>query len=157
MFSPHYKEIEKWLKQKFIDSDILLYGDGGTEWVQADFSIILKVYMDSLSQFSNTDLCYGGKRYKSVNGDIQQYRLPKCRLDLLRILDGFKIKCIKNNKKYVVRNNKIEVNGSLMTLSRFISHNYPRSGKTNKHNGYMYFTFKGELIYDMWQNLVRTK
>ena len=37
MFSPDYKEIEKWLEQRFKQEGFLLVGDGGKEWVKADF------------------------------------------------------------------------------------------------------------------------
>ena len=157
MFSPHYKEIEKWLGDRFKADGFLLYGDGGKEWVKADFSVLLEIYKESLKFFPQTDLCYGNKRYQYKNADIVTTILPRCRLDVLRILDGAKIKCTKNGKKFVVRNNKIEVDGSLMTPSRYIQLNFPRGGKTNQHNGYKYFTYKGVNIYDMWQSLVRAK
>ena len=158
MFSPKYKEIEKWLEDRFKKEGYLLDGaGGGKEWVKADFSNLLDIFMESLKHFPQTDLCYDGKRYRANNGVIEECLLPKCRLDLLRILDGEKIKCTKNGKMFVVRDNKIEVNGSLMTLSHYIKQNFPRAGKTNEHNGYMYFTYKGVIIYDMWQSLVRAK
>ena len=157
MFSPHYKEIEKWLERRFKREGFLLDGDGGKEWVKADFPVLLDIFKESLLVFPQTDLCFGGKRYRGNNGVIEELMLPKCRLDLLRILDGDKIKCTKNGKKFTVRDNKIEVDGSLMTLSSYIKQNYPRGGDTNEHNGYMYFTYNGVRIYDMWQSLVRAK
>lgn len=157
MFSPHYKEIEKWLENSFKQNGYLLSGDGGKEWVKADFPKLLDIFKESLKHFPETDLCHNGKRYRMENGTLSVLMLPKCRLDLLRILDGDKIKCIKNGKSFVVRDNKIEDNGSLMPLSNYIKINFPRAGKTNQHNGYMYFTYKGIRIYDMWQSLVRAK
>ena len=157
MFSPRYKEIEKWLRERFKRDGVLLDGDGGREWVKADFSVLLDIFKESLSSFPEADLCFGGKRYRAPNGTIEECSLPKCRLDLLRILDGDKVKCIKNGKTFVVRDNKIEVEGSLMTLSNYIKQNYPRGGNTNEHNGYQYFTYHGVKIYDMWQSLVRAE
>ncbi len=157
MFSPKYKEIEKWLGERFKAEDFLLHGDGGKEWVQADFNVLLEIFKEALLTFPETTLCHGGKGYRVENGVIQIGNLPSCRLDLLRILDGDTIKCIKNGKTFVVRDNKIEVDGSLISLSSYIQQNFPRGGKTNQHNGYMYFTYKGEKIYDMWQSLVRAE
>ena len=99
-------------------------------------------------------MCFNGIRYKVNNGIIKECKLPNCRLDLLGILDGKKIKCVKDGKTFEVRNNKIIVDDSEVTLSNYINQHYPRTGETNEHNGYQYFTYKGDLIYDMWQNLV---
>ena len=44
-----------------------------------------------------------------------------------------------------------------MTLSRYMNEYHKRKGSTNEHNGYQYFTYKGTLLYDMWQDLVRVK
>lgn len=157
MFSPYYKEIEKWLEKHFKKEGYLLNGDGGAEWVKAPFHVLLGIYKESLHIFPKTDLCHGGKRYRVKNGLLEETVLPKCRLDLLRILDGDIVKCSKNGKAFVVRDNKIDVDGSLMTLSSYIKQNYTRSGATNEYNGYMYFTYHGIKLYDMWQSLVRAQ
>lgn len=157
MFSSYYKEIEKWLGERLKTEGYLLHGDGGREWVKADFTVLLEIFKESLIEFPEAVLCHGGKGYRVIDGVIKEGMLPKCRLDLLRILDGYKIRCIKNRKMFEVRDNKIMVNGSLMTLSNYIKQNYPRGGKTNEHNGYEYFTYNGVKIYDMWQSLVRAK
>lgn len=157
MFSPDYKKIEKWLEDRFIKEGYLLTGDGGKEWVKADFSKLLSIYKESLLAFPKTEMCFGGKRYKSDGGTIKVTKLPNCRLDLLGILDGKVIKCIKNGKSFKVRDNKIVVGSAEITLTSYMNQNYKRGGKTNEHNGYQYFTYKGVLIYDMWQSLVGCK
>ena len=102
-------------------------------------------------------MCFGGKRYKNKNGRIEECKLPNCRLDLLGILDGKEIKCTQNGKSFKVQDNKIVVNDSDMTLTNYMNKYYKRNGNTNEHNGYQYFTYKGILIYDMWQSLVGAK
>ncbi len=157
MFSTDYKKIEKWLENRFKKEGYLLDGDGGKEWIKADFSDILSIYKESLLSFPKTEMCFDGKRYKSNKETIDVSKLPSCRLDLLGILDGKEIKCIKNGKSFKVRDNKILVDGSEITLSKYMKQYYKRSGKTNEYNGYQYFTYKGVLIYDMWQSLVGCK
>ncbi len=159
MFSPDYKKIEKWLENRFKEEGYLLDGDGGKEWVKADFSNILNIYKESLSHFPKTGLCFGGKQYmlNKENENIEEKKLPSCRLDLLGILDGKEIKCIKNGVSFKVRNNKIVVAGSEMKLSNYMKQYYKRNGNTNEYNGYQYFTYKGILIYDMWKSLVGCK
>ena len=58
---------------------------------------------------------------------------------------------------FVSKDNKIVVNGSAISLTRYMNQYHKRDGDTNEHNGYHYFTYNGVLIYDMWQSLVRTK
>ena len=159
MFSPDYKKIENWLKKRFKSEGYLLDGDGGKEWVKADFSNILNIYKDSLSHFSKeTIMCFGGKRYEYNNGTIEEHnRLPNCSLKLLGIPDGDEITCIKNGISFQVRKNNIVVSGSEMSLSNYMSKNYKRSGNTNEYNGYKYFTYKNYNLYDRWQSLVRCK
>ena len=105
MFSPSYKEIEKWIGERLKTNGYLLHGNGGREWVKADFPILLEIFKESLNEFPDTVLCHGGRGYRVVDGVIEEGVLPKCRLDLLRILDGEKIKCTKNGKEFVVRDN----------------------------------------------------
>ena len=102
-------------------------------------------------------MCFDGKRYKCKNGRIEKYRFPNCRLDLLGIIDGEEIKCTQNGKSFKVQGNKIVVGNSNMSLTKYMNQYYKRNGNTNEHNGYQYFTYKGVLIYDMWQNLVGAK
>ena len=56
-----------------------------------------------------------------------------------------------------VKNNKIVVGDSEMTLTNYMNKYHKRGGNTNEHNGYQYFTYKGILIYNMWQDLVGVK
>ena len=135
----------------------LLKGDGGKEWVKADFDDLLNIYKEALFLFPKTEMCFDGKRYKCKNGRIEKYRLPNCRLDLLGIIDGEEIKCTQNGKSFKVQGNKIVVGNSNMSLTKYMNQYYKRNGNTNEHNGYQYFTYKGVLIYDMWQNLVGAK
>lgn len=158
LFSPHYKQIESWLKTRFREEGFLLTGtNGGREWVKADFNQLLEIYKEAIVQFPGTEMCFNGKKLKYQNGSIKSYRLPKCRLDLLGIHDGKEIICIQDREKFTVQDNKIIVNGSLITLSKYMSDYHPRSGNTNQYNGYQYFTYHRILIYDMWQTLVRAK
>ena len=60
------------------------------------------------------------KNRNTKNGMIKVYKLPNCRLDLLGILDGKEIKCIKNGESFKVRNNKIVVNGYEISLTNYM-------------------------------------
>lgn len=156
LFSRSYKAIENWLKEKFRGNGFQLEGEeGGTEWIRGDFETILSVYMDVLLNFPDTEMCYKGKRYKAVKGEIKEMKLPNCRFDLLGILDGVTVKCTLNDENFVVKDNKILVNGTLMSPSTYINKFHSRMTETNEHNGYQYFTYSGRLIYDVWQKLVR--
>ena len=157
IFSPYYKKIERWLKDKFMKEGYLLRGDGGKEWVKANFENLLNIYKEVLFLYPETEMCFDGKRYKCKNGRIEKYRFPNCRLDLLGIIDGEEIKCTQNGKSFKVQGNKIVVGNSNMSLTKYMNQYYKRNGNTNEHNGYQYFTYKGVLIYDMWQNLVGAK
>ena len=157
MFSPHYKKIEKYLEKRFEEKNLLLKGDGGQEWVKSDFKELLNIYKEALPLFPKTEMCFGGKRYRFNNGKIEECKLPNCRLDLLGILDTHKIKCTENGESFEVRNNKIVVGDSEMTLTNYMNKYHKRGGNTNEHNGYQYFTYKGILIYNMWQDLVGVK
>lgn len=97
------------------------------------------------------------KNRNTKNGMIKVYKLPNCRLDLLGILDGKEIKCIKNGESFKVRNKKIVVNGYEISLTNYMNQYHKRPGNTNEHNGYQYFTYKNDKIYDMWQSLIRCK
>lgn len=157
MFSPEYKKIEQWLENRFMKEGYLLKGDGGKEWVKADFDDLLNIYKEALFLFPKTEMCFGGRRYRCENGTIEKRKFPNCRLDLLGIIDGEEIKCIQDGKLFKVQGNKIVVDGSIITLTKYINQYHKRNGNTNEHNGYQYFTYKGVLIYDMWQNLVGVK
>lgn len=157
MFSPDYKKIEKWLENRFEEKGFLLSGDGGKEWVRADFADLLDIYKEALALFPKTEMCFGGKRYRFRSGGLEACKLPNCRLDLLGILDKDEIKCIYDGKSFKVLDNKIVVNGSEVSLTRYMNLYHKRAGDTNEHNGYQYFTYKGILIYDMWQSLVGAK
>ena len=157
IFSPAYKKIEQWLENKFKKEGYLLEGDGGKEWVKADFNKLLQMYKEAVLFFPETEMCFGGKRYRNNKGTIEECKLPNCRLDLLGIIDGKKIKCIQNGETFEVQDNKILVGDSKVTLSTYMNQYYKRSGSTNEHNGYQYFTYNGILIYDMWQSLVGAK
>lgn len=166
MFSKSYKDIEKRLKQKFNERKIHL-GDkedglisgqrGGQEWIQERLSKVVEIFKDMLKEFPDTEMCYQGKRYKYENDAVKELRLPNCELEFLGILDGETIKCIKNGKSFRVQNNKIldDETGKEMSLSNYMKMNYKREGSTNEWNGFMYFTYKGYNLYDMWQSLVK--
>lgn len=166
MFSKSYKDIEKRLKQEFNDRKIhlcdkedgLISGQrGGQEWIQERLSTVVEIFKDMLKEFPNTEMCYQGKRYKYENDSIKELRLPNCELEFLGILDGETIKCVKNGKSFQVQNNKIwdDETGNEMSLSNYMKMNYKREGSTNEWNGFMYFTYKGYNLYDMWQSLVK--
>ena len=166
MFSKSYKDIEKHLKLQFKEKKILLQGDdeglfsgqkGGQEWIQAEISFIVEIFKEVLAEFPDAEMCYQGKRYKFENGVISEFKIPNCRLDFLGILDGETIKCIKNNNSFQVQGNGILVEGEVMTLSKYVKSINKREGSTNEYNGYMYFTYKGYKLYDMWQSLVKGK
>lgn len=162
VLSPDYIEIENWLEGQFKEHSILLYGNGGgTEWVRAPFNEIIDIFKDALKAFPNpkTKMCYNGKSYQYIKEQIVSKKLPKCQLDLLGITNGEKIKCIKNNKYYVVQDNKILVDGCTepVPLSTFISQNFARNTGTNEHSGYQFFTYKNVKIFDLWQRLVNIK
>ena len=163
LFSKKYKEIEKQLTKKF--KDFLLRDDdnglisgmkGGQEWIQADLSLIVKIYKEILVEFPDAEMCYQGKRFKLCKGKIEEFKIPNCRLDFLGILDGDTIKCT-DGQSFQVQDNGILVNGEVMTLSKYMKSFHKRDGKTNEYNGFMYFTYKGHNIYDMWQSLVKPK
>lgn len=164
MFSKSYKDIEKQLKNKFKEKDILLrekeeglfYGQkGGQEWIQANLSLIVEIFKEVLVEFPDAEMCYQGKRYKLDNGIICEFKVPNCRLDFLGILNGETIKCTKNNISFQVQNNGILVDGKVVTLSKYMKSINIREGNTNEYNGFMYFTYKGYKLYDMWQSLVK--
>ena len=157
LFSPNFKKIEKYLENRFKEKGFLLNGDGGKEWVKADFDEILKIYRETLILFPKTEMCFSGKRYRFKNGVIEECKLPNCRLDLLGILDKDVIKCTQNGESFEVHDNKIVVNGSDITLTGYMNKYHKRGGSTNEHNGYQYFTYKNILIYDLWQSLVGAK
>ncbi len=164
MFSKSYKDIEKHLKIQFKEKKILLQSDeeglfsgqkGGQEWIQAEISFVVDIFKEVLAEFPDAEMCYQGKRYKLDNGVISEFKIPNCRLDFLGILDGETIKCIKNNNSFQVQGNGILVEGEVMTLSKYMKSINKREGSTNEYNGYMYFTYKGYKLYDMWQSLVK--
>ena len=157
MFSPDYKKIEKWLENRFEKEGFRLSGDGGKEWVMADFADILSIFKETLALFPKTEMCFGGKRYRFKGGKIEECKLPNCRLDLLGILDNDVIRCTQDGKTFEVRDNKIVVNGSTISLTMYMNQYHKRDGDTNEHNGYQYFTYNDIPIYDMWQSLVRAK
>ena len=158
MFSKHYKEIEHKLTTVFMEKGMLLSGeDGGKEWIKANIDEIIDIYKDMLILFSESEMCYRGRRYKFENGSIIECKIPNCRLDLLGILDGDTIKCTKNDESFQVYNNGIIVNGEEMSLTKYMNSFFKREGNTNQHNGYMYFKYKGTNIYKMWQKLLKGK
>lgn len=163
LFSADYKKIEKWLKEQFNNKNMIAKGKGsGKEWVEALFDDIFSIFKEALKVFPNpnTKMCSEGKCYHCVNGKIEMMKnLPKCQLDLLGITNGEKIKCIKNNKYYVVQDNKILVDGCTepVPLSTFISQNFARNTGTNEHSGYQFFTYKNVKVFDLWQRLVNIK
>ena len=158
IFSTSYKEIEKKLKKIFRDRNWIDTGikgeNAGNEWIKHEnMDDIVEVYK-SMLDFPATEMCYKGKRYVIENNQKAEKKLPNCRLDFLGIKDGDKIKCTKNGKIFEVKNNGILVDGEIVTLSNYIMNNFPRSGKTNQHNGYQYFTYKNKSLYEVWQSLV---
>ena len=157
MFSKSYKEIEKRLEKEFDKKKWRLESkeSSSTEWIQADNNEIVKIYRQMLIDFPGTEMCYQGKRYVFENEEIVEKKVPNCRLDLLGIFDGDIIKCKADGKAFTVKDNKINVDGEIMTLSDYMKKNHPRKGKTNEHNGYQSFTYKGDIIYTMWQDLVK--
>lgn len=157
VFSSFFKQIEKQLKNKFNQLGILLEGrgkGGGSEWVQDDYQSILKVFKSVLLDFPDAVMCCNNKCYQIKNGNLETRPRPNCRLDILGILDGKKIKCTKNNKSFIVKDNGILVNGSVTSLSNYMTQNFQRKGKTNQYDGYKYFKYKGTVIYELWQKLV---
>lgn len=165
LFSTRYKEIEKWLKKIFKESKVLLVGDcGGKEWVQCDFDKILEKYKEALIKYPSEKsclcLCEEGKAYRVRNGKINESnRWPNFRLDILGVTDKEKVKCMVNGKCFNVnvRKNKIIDDGSEITLSGYMKKHYPRKGDTNEQCGSQYFSYKGVLISDLWQNLAGVK
>jgi hypothetical protein len=157
LFSKSYKEIEKRLENIFKDKDYLLHTEESSskEWIRAKESEIVEIYKQMLGEFPGSEMCYQGKRYKYEEGEIKELKIPNCRLDFLGILDGDKIKCIVDGNTFTVKGNGILVNGEEMSLSNYMKKEHPRKGMTNEHNGYQSFTYKGESIYKMWQNLVK--
>ena len=158
MFSKSYKEIEKRLEKIFDKKGWRLQSEdsSSTEWIQAERNEIVEIYKQMLVEFPGSEMCYRGKRYKYEEGKIKELKVPNCRLDFLGILDGDQIKCKADGKSFVVKNNAILVDGKEMSLSNYMKENHPRGAKTNEHNGYQSFTYKGVVIYKMWQSLVKT-
>ena len=176
MFSPQYKEIEKELKKRFLEKGFFEKLDlnpipnpkkkknqkhCGREWIKGDIADIVEIYKDMLKKFDETTMCYQGKgyRYKKEKQCIEEGMLPKCRLDLLG-MEGKKITCTKRNKNnknetFKVEENKIKVADKSMTLADYMKTYHPRDSKTNEYDGYQYFKYKGVVIYDLWQSLVR--
>ena len=158
IFSKSYKSIEKKLKEIFVQKEWIINNNGengGCEWIQcAQINEVINVYKSILISFPDSELCHNGRRYVYRNNAIIDMQLPNCRMDFLGIKNGDKIKCISDNKEFEVRNNKILVNGQEMTLTKYMNENHPRNGITNQHNGYQYFTYKRNKIYEMWQELV---
>lgn len=158
LFSPHYKAIEKRLKEEFSAKDFLLdKGDGGKEWIKGDLSVIVDIYKKMVSDYPSTIMCYQGKGYRNNNGMIEEGKIPDCRLDLLGILDDAVITCIKDNKSFTVKDNMLLIDDQTISLSAYMKTNYKRNGVTNEYNGYQYFKYKNMLIYDLWQSLVKGK
>lgn len=158
IFSTQYKEIEKWLENQFREKGFLLEGKGGgREWIKAPFGDVLALYKETLSIFSGSEMCFDGKRYKVKDGIVVECKLPRCRLDLMGILDGKKLKNTVDKKTFVVQGNGILVGGKQMPLSKYMNLYHKREGSTNEHNGFQYFVYNGILLYDMWQSLVRVK
>lgn len=159
LFSKSYKEIEKRLETIFKDKDFLLRSKDSSskEWIRAEESEIVEIYKQMLSEFPGSEMCYQGKRYKYEENEIKELKIPNCRLDFLGILDGDQIKCVADSKTFTVKGNGILVDDEEeMSLSNYMKKYHPRRGLTNEHNGYQSFTYKGESIYNMWQNLVKT-
>lgn len=78
-------------------------------------------------------------------------RKPNCQLRWLGINNGDEITCIIDNKTFYVRGNKIIVDKkTLMSLSKYMVTYHPRSTKTNEFRGTKFFTFKGRLISDLY-------
>ena len=159
IFSTSYKAIEKKLKEEFKTKGWILSGKGknaGNEWIRHDnLDEIVAVYKSILSkyEFSSAEMCYQGKRYVNANNHIVEKKLPNCRLDFLGIRDGDKIKCDKIEQVFEVKNNGILVNGEVLTLSAYIETLLSKPGKTNKFNGYRYFSYKNKNLYETWQSL----
>ncbi len=165
MFSKSYKEIEKRLTNVFTERGVLLEDEedgllsgqkGGQEWIQEDLSIIVEIFREMLKEFPDAEMCYKDRRYKYEDGSIKELKLPNCNLEFLGILDGDTIKCT-DGQSFQVQDNGILVNGSVMTLSKYMKSSHKREGSTNEYNGFMYFTYKGHNIYKMWQNLVKSR
>ena len=156
LFSSSADKIEFKLRKLFRKKRLLLTGDnGGTEWITGDYKEISNIFMTMLLYYPDSIMCYNGKCYQYKNDGIKERRHPNCRLDLLGIINGDVITCAQDKKKFEVQNNGINVNGIVMTLSKYMQLYHPRYGKTNQHNGYQSFKFKGKCIYDVWQKLVR--
>lgn len=157
MFSKAYKEVEKRLAYIFNEKIFLLKSEDSSskEWIRAEEKEIIEIYKQMLVEFPGSEMCYHGKRYKYEDGAIKELKVPNCRLDFLGILDGDRIKCTADGKSFIVKDNGILVNGEIMTLSNYMKAFHPREGKTNEHNGYQSFTYRGASIYKMWQSLVK--
>lgn len=158
VFSKSYKDIEKRLAAIFDEKKLRLESEesSSTEWVKADVNVIVEIYKQMLIEFPGSEMCYQGKRYVFENDKIVEKKVPNCRLDFLGILDGDIIKCKADGNAFTVQDNGIIVDGEKMTLSNYMKKKHPREGKTNEHNGFQSFTYKGESIYKMWQSLVKT-
>ncbi len=157
VFSKSYKDIEKRLAAIFDEKKFRLESEesSSTEWVKADVNLLVEIYKQMLIEFPGSEMCYQGRRYVYENDKIVEKKVPNCRLDFLGILDGDIIKCKADGNAFTVHDNGIIVDGEKMTLSNYMKKKHPREGKTNEHNGYLSFTYKGESIYKMWQNLVK--
>ena len=158
VFSKSYKDIEKRLAAIFDEKKLRLESEesSSTEWVKADVNVIVEIYKQMLIEFPGSEMCYQGKRYVFENDKIVEKKVPNCRLDFLGILDGDIIKFKADGNAFTVQDNGIIVDGEKMTLSNYMKKKHPREGKTNEHNGFQSFTYKGESIYKMWQSLVKT-
>ena len=165
IFAKSYRGIEKSLKRKFHERDILMHDKdkdlfsgqkGGHEWVKAELPTIVEIYKETLVEFPDAEMCYQGKRFKYNNDTIIESRLPNCRLEFLGILDGDTIKYI-DGTPFEVKDNGILVDGKVMSLSAYAKSQNVREGNTNEYNGFMYFTYKGykKTLYEMWQSLVK--
>jgi len=158
LFSTSYKEIENELRSEFSTRGWLHDGTGknaGNEWIKHEnLDDIVEVYKSMLREYKSAEMCYNGKRYVLENDQIVEKKLPNCRLDFLGIRDGYKIKCEKDGKIFEVKDNGILVEGNVVTLSSYAQTHFPRSGKTNQHNGFQYFTYKKKILYNEWQSLV---
>lgn len=154
LFSSDYKQIEKYLEKRFKEEGFLLYGDGGTEWIKAEVNDIFKIYEEALKLFPKSEMCFEGRRFRFRNGVIEKCKLPNCRLDMLGINDDDEVTCILDGRKFKVKDNKIMAGDTHISLTRYINEQYRRNGKTNEHNGYQYFKYKGNLISEMWRDLV---
>lgn len=156
IFSSFYIDIEKDVKKEFKTKGLLLKGKGGgNEWIRGDYNLIVQVFKSVVLKYPDAIMCYDDKCFQLRDGYLRQRTRPNCRLDILGILNGDKITCIQNNKTFEVKNNKILVDGKLMTLSNYMKINYTRNGQTNQYDGYKYFKYKGKVIYELWQSLVR--